>query len=65
MRELFVKDIIAMVGVLLAAILWFKIYLSTKKKIFILVSIITIVSGVVAFMNMGFGVESFKSFFKI
>lgn len=65
MRELLVKDIFAMVGVLLAAIVWFRIYLSTKKKIFILLSIITIVSGVFTFKTMGFGIDSFKSFFTI
>ncbi|MEH7191121.1 hypothetical protein [Bacillus toyonensis] len=63
MKELHLKDLFAMIGVLLSAIVWLRFYFTTKKKIFIGIAILTVVAGFFTFKNMGFTIESFENFF--
>lgn len=64
MREIHFSDLLAMFGIVITTGIWLSFYFSTKKKIYIVIAVITLVAGFFVFKEMGFTLDSFINLFK-
>lgn len=53
-----------MFGIVITTGIWLSFYFSTKKKIYIVIAVITLVAGFFVFKEMGFTLDSFINLFK-
>lgn len=61
LKEIYINDLLAMIGSLLVVFVWFYLFIKTKRKLFILLGVITIIANIYSFKEQGFNFESFKN----